>query len=614
MKNSTLFLNCLFFILLVSCSGSHKDLYVTVTGDDNNPGTRHKPFRTIQKARTEVRDLSGSGKVKEINIWIGKGTYRLEKTLTFEPGDSGSDDVQVIFRGLPGDTVEFSGGAEISGWEKYRNGVWVARIDSQERVNGIFRELFIDGKRAVRARHPNSGYLRVAEVGKDRRTNFRFNEGDFPLPENPDRVELVLLHDWSITRINLSTIDVTKHVITAIDSIGAKSLDFFNLDHWEKNPRYFLENSMAFLDDENEWYYDQDKGLIYLQLNEKETPGDKKVIVPCLSDNLLRLAGTEKRKVRNIRFENIAFAHCSWSLPESGYAGIQACHFDSRGKDTAWNVIPAAVHATWAENCAFVNCRFSQLGGSGLWLGAGSAGCRVSACIFEDISGNGLMIGEGNDRLVDGGLWWKKVPDQAATGNTVENSTITACGRQFFGAVGIWCGLAARTSILNCHIYDLPYTGISAGWLWNPDPTPCRENRLEGNHIHHVMQILSDGGGIYMLGLQPGSRIVHNHIHDIALNAGSAESNGMFLDEGTTDVEISDNLIYKVAKSPLRFHRATINLVKNNILVCSGDNPPIRYNTTPVENIRLENNRILQENNPEHMKILESSISSWGKE
>lgn len=195
------------------------------------------------------------------------------------------------------------------------------------------------------------------------------------------------------------------------------------------------------------------------------------------------------------------------------------------------------------------------------------------------------MIGEGNDRLVDGGLWWKKVPDQAATGNTVENSTITACGRQFFGAVGIWCGLAARTSIINCHIYDLPYTGISAGWLWNPDPTPCRENRLEGNHIH-----------------------------DIPLNAGSAESNGMFLDEGTTDVEISDNLIYKVAKSPLRFHRATINLVKNNILVCSGDNPPIRYNTTPVENIRLENNRILQENNPEHMKILESSISSWGKE
>lgn len=116
-----------------------------------------------------------------------------------------------------------------------------------------------------------------------------------------------------------------------------------------------------------------------------------------------------------------------------------------------------------------------------------------------------------------------------------------------------------------------------------------------------------------MLGLQPGSTIARNHIHNISLNAGRAESNGMFLDEGTTDVTISENLIYSIAKSPLRFHKATTNLVKNNILVCSGDNPPVRYNNTPVENIKLENNQILQENNPEHMKILEKVISSLGQ-
>jgi hypothetical protein len=415
------------------------------------------------------------------------------------------------------------------------------------------------------------------------------------------------------SRINLLKIDGTKHILVAKDTIGDKKLSFFSIDNWEKNPRYFLENAMEFLDVENEWYYDKEKGLLYLKLNEKDTPENRNITIPYLSNNLLLLSGTENRKVRNISFENITFEHCSWAIPEAGYAEIQACHYDPRGtKSGEWSVVPAAVDVKWSDNCKFINCRFLHLGGSGILLGTGTVGCQISGCLFEDISGNGIMIGEGNDRIVNGKLWWKISQGQVSSGNIVENSVITACGKQFYGAVGIWCGLTANTSIINNQIYDLPYTGISAGWLWSPEETPCRENRIEGNHIHHVMQTLSDGGGIYMLGLQPGSLIRGNHIHDIPLNAGRAESNGMFLDEGTTNVEISENLIYNISKSPLRFHKATVNLVKNNILACSGDNPPIRYNNTPVEKIILENNTILRENIPEQMKILESAINKKG--
>ena len=59
------------------------------------------------------------------------------------------------------------------------------------------------------------------------------------------------------------------------------------------------------------------------------------------------------------------------------------------------------------------------------------------------------------------------------------------------------------------------YTGVSVGWMWNPTPTPCRANLVENNHIHHVMQILSDGGGIYTLGRQPGTVLRGNVIHDV---------------------------------------------------------------------------------------------------
>lgn len=613
MKTLSKLFSFVCILLLISCTSHRKDFYVFQTGTDSNPGTKNKPFRTIQKAKKTVSEIVSTGSVKDITVWIGGGTYNFDETLVFGPEDSGSGEGSVVYRGMPGESVEFSGGFEIKGWEKRSDGLWSVRIDLQKIGNNDFRELFIDGQRAIRARQPDTGFFRVAEVGKDRRTNFRYNDKDFTLPENPSEVELVLLHDWSISRISLSGIDTVKHVITAKDSIGAKCIDFFNIDNWEKNPRYFLENSMAFLNNEREWYFDKKEGLLYLKLSENASPVNMKVIIPSLANNLLRIAGTETKKIKNIHFENITFSYCSWLLPSEGYAGIQACFFDPRGTTTTWNVIPAAIDVTWSENCSFVDCRFTHLGGSGVWLGTGSVNCKISVCKFEDISGNGIMIGEGNDRTVEGGLWWEKRPDQVASGNIVESSVITACGLQFFGAVGIWCGLTANTSILNNQIFDLPYTGISVGWMWSPVPTPCRENKLEGNHIHHVMQLLSDGGGIYMLGLQPGSRIVNNQIHDIPLNTGRAESNGMFLDEGTTNVEVSGNLIYSIAKSPLRFHKATINLVKNNVLACSGDNPPVRYNNTPVENIVLENNQILHEVNNEDIRILEKAISSRGK-
>ncbi len=612
MKRLKIFPTLFYLLLLFSCSGSQKEFYVMGNGDDNNPGTKEKPFRTILKAIESVREITSSAYASGIVVWIGGGTYNLDETIVMGPSDSGPDKGLVVYCGIPGEKVEFSGGLEVSGWEKRDNGLWVAPIILKGNERNNFRELFIDGKRAIRARHPDNDYLRVVKAGSDRRTNFSYNEKDFPYPGNPSEVELVLLHDWSITRIGLSGIDKVKRVITAKDSIGAKGLDFFNIDNWEKNPRYFLENSITFLDSDDEWYYDNKEGVLYLRLREGETPVNKRVVIPVLANSLLQLIGSAEKKISNVRFENINFSFCSWQLPSAGYAGIQACFFDPRDNNKEWNVVPAAIKGEWCDNCSFVNCNFSHLGGSGVWFGTGSSSCSISGCQFEDISGNGIMIGEGNDRMVDGGLWWKKSPDQAAIGNRIENSTITSCGRQFYGAVGIWCGLSAKTSIVNNQIHNLPYTGISAGWLWNPEPTPCRENRIEGNHIHHIMQVLSDGGGIYMLGLQPGSTIVRNHIHNISLNAGRAESNGMFLDEGTTDVLISENLIYSIAKSPLRFHKATINLVKDNILVCSGDNPPVRYNNTPVENIKLENNQVLQENNPEHQKILKKAIINLG--
>ena len=148
--------------------------------------------------------------------------------------------------------------------------------------------------------------------------------------------------------------------------------------------------------------------------------------------------------------------------------------------------------------------------------------------------------------------------------------------------------------------------------MWTPEPTPCRENTIHANHIHKVLTILSDGGGIYSLGLQPGSSITGNLIHDVRVNAGRAESNGMFLDEGTRELLIENNLIYQIARSPLRFHKAYHpNWVRKNVLVCSEDIPAIRYNSTKESAILKTDNLILQQSTEADRIRLEELIREW---
>lgn len=599
-------MNLTFLVL----SAFSSDFFVSPNGNDEFPGTEKKPFRTLDRAMLAAQNFFSQNEDKDCFVWMNTGDYFITNPLELKAAHLKNGNNHLYFQSIAGESKPMiSGGKKVTGWIKKSNDLWEAEISGPDKI----RELFIDRKRLVRARHPNNDYLRVKKVGDDRRTHFYFEKGEFPIPPKSDNPELVLMHDWSISRIQVDEIDTEQNKLTAIDSIGARSPSFFNLDNWEPNPRYFLENSYDFLNCDYEWYFDEKSKTIFLQLPESMNPNDSEVFIP-VSEGIIKMMGSENRPLKNIHFEGIAFKHSAWQIPEKGYAGVQACHFDGLSSTTGWTVVPAAVKAEWVENCSFNNCTFENLGGTGVWFGTGSKNCSIENSSFLDISGNGIMIGEGRDREVDGEKWYDAAPEQVALGNSVSNCKVKDCGAQFYGAVGIWCGLTAETTIRNCEIYDLPYTGISVGWMWSPQPTPCRNNIIEGNHIHHIMNVLSDGGGIYMLGLQPGSKLVNNRIHDVKINAGRAESNGMFLDEGTTHVVVANNLIYNIAKSPLRFHRATTNLVKENNLFCTDDNPPIRYNTTNEADIKKVRNKVYNQNDKTYNIALEKAIDKWEKQ
>ena len=100
----------------------------------------------------------------------------------------------------------------------------------------------------------------------------------------------------------------------------------------------------------------------------------------------------------------------------------------------------------------------------------------------------------------------------------IADNHIHNLGLVYAPAVGVWALQSGRNQIVHNHIHDLFYTAISVGWTWGYAANQSKGNLIEYNHLHDIgKEMLSDMGGIYTLGVQPGTRIRNNLIHDIAV-------------------------------------------------------------------------------------------------
>lgn len=603
MKNALAYIIILWMsAALLSCGDKEYKIYVSLNGNDSAGGQLSTPVASLQRAASLAREKAGK---VPVTVFLSGGHYSLTEPLELGTEDGGSADAPIRWKAMHGEKPIISGGILVKDWTQEDDGTWSAVIPSG--FNKRFRSFYINGKPAVRARHPDNDYLRVEKAGADNRTNFFFGENDFPTVKDAKGVELVFLHDWSITRIGVKSIDWNSNHLMAIDSIGAR-LPFFTITGWEPQPRYYLENAHEYCDTPGEWYCDFNERKIYYYPLPSQTIDETEGVIP-VAPKLIMITGSKEKHTGFISFEGIVFEHTEWQLPGKGYCGVQACMFTNRQTvKNGWSKIPAAIELDFADNCTFKNCTVRNVGGSGIWIRENCQNCEISNSHIYDISANGINIGEGKDRLVNGIPWWKSTPGEVSKNNKVTQSVIENCGRQFYGAIGIWCGLVSNTVIEHNEIRNLPYSGISVGWMWDTIPTPCRENTIHANHIHHIMNILHDGGGIYILGLQSGTRIIDNLIHDVPTNESGAESNGMFIDEGSSELFIENNIIYHIGRSPLRFHKAIRDTVRNNVLVYGDGIPPIRYNRIKEENIINIDNIILNQSSESDMKRLEKII------
>jgi hypothetical protein len=477
--------------------------------------------------------------------------YELAEPLRFGPEDSGTAQHAITYRAYPGETVVISGGRHITGWRRGEGDLWVALVPGVREGQWSFRHLWVNGRRALRARTPNPDadppcwQLQGASLSPDLQSHlYQFAPGQLQEWRNLTDVEAVVFGNWEITRKRFQSVDLASGQAQMAGPHAAPHEAIApSAGRW-----FYLENASEALDQPGEWYLDRQTGLLTYWPRPGEDLATAEVIAPRLTC-LLEVQGTPERPVRNLHFQGLQWAFAEWFPPEGGYLGIQACHFTTGTgwAEAPWGRIPAALRWNDAEACSVTDGVIAHLGGCGVeWV----ARCRhhtLEGTRLFDLSGNGVLVGGPREE--------EDVPRDIR----VANNHLWACGLDYYGAVGVWVGFAQRTVIAHNEVHDLPYTGISVGWQWNPEPTPCRENVIEYNHIYDVMNRLGDGGGIYTLGFQPGTVIRGNHIHDVHRSplAQAAPNNGMFIDEGSKGFLFERNVIYRTHAEPVRFNQCS---------------------------------------------------------
>lgn len=519
------------------------------------------PISTPRAARDAARALE-----KPVRILVADGVYELGEPLELGPEDSG-----VLWEAAPGAKPVFSGGRLLGAWEAIADGLWMTPLPDPD---WHFEQLWIDGRRATRARTPNQGFFHLDEavapgVFPDLETDIPYQA--FRLPAEPyqilqslskeerGEVLLTVAHAWAVGQCRIADLN-DEH--RAVRIAGRSAYPFIER---EPDQRIWMENYRAALDEAGEWYLDRRRGEVLYRPLEGQDMSRATAIAP-RSEKLLLITGA-----RDLGFRGISFRHAHYAYPPEGHHDRQAAI-----------ALGAAIEILDSRNLRFEACEVAHVGEYALFFKNGCADARVSKCHLHDLGGGGVRIGEAT----------RPEDERVNTRIQIDNCIIQHGGRLHPSACGVVLTHTRHCAVTHCDIGDFYYSGISAGWNWGYGDTASRATLVENNHIHHLgWAYLSDMGGFYGLGISPGTVVRGNHIHHIASYRYGGW--GLYTDEGSSDVTMENNLVHDTSDAAFHQHYGFFNTVRNNIFAFGGTGQIHRTRNEPHLTLRIERNLVV---------------------
>ncbi|HUT10601.1 MAG TPA: PA14 domain-containing protein [Thermoguttaceae bacterium] len=513
------------------------ELYVSLDGSDNNPGTFDEPLATLEGAKAAVRDLKRGGLPREgIVVWIRGGVYERTTTFGLMDVDSGAPDRPIAWRAFPNETVRIVGGKRLdSAWFELltdASPVW-NRIDPAARgqllkvelaAHGIADygtlvprgykiegdaalELFFDGQPMQLGRWPNYGF--VETVSAPAGVNGRQFTYEGTRPERWTEAEDPRFHgfwcfSWAESHHGAASINTTTQTVT-LDSSPPYGV--------AAGQPYYAYNLLEEIDMPGEWYVDRDTGVLYFWPPGELASGEASVST--LSAALLRLADTSYVTFEGIRFE----------LGRTEQAVIDG-----------------------GDHNALVDCAL---------IGAGTDAARVSG------SQNGLEGCEiafpGNHGVqVTGGDRYTLTP----ANNYVRNSDIHHFARW------VWTNQPA-VRLAGCgqivahnRLHDAPHAAIM--YTGN-------DHAIEYNDIFNVCRFSGDAGAVYSGRdwASQGTVVQHNFIHHVTsdYDAGAPHNvHGIYLDDCDSGETVFGNVLYRIGGIALENGGGRDNLFENSVV------------------------------------------------
>lgn len=528
-------------------------------GNDANPGTEDKPVATPQRAQTVVRQLVSQGLAQPVDVVFADGTYALDQPLELRPEDSGTTDCPITWKAAPGAKPVLSGGRRIvSKWVPGDKGIWRTDLQGTGLKPGKwnFRQLFVNGRRATRARFPNADAPNpfLYAIGGDRDHLLIDPKLIKPVWGTAADVQINIVPQWKFFN-QWNTITKVDPESGRIDIADSERHAKVTEGNW-----FWVEGVLEELDRPGEWHLDAESGRLCYMPEPGVDPNDLEIVAPRLN-RIVNAKGdvNSSTHVQHVHFDGLTFQHTTFTLGQ-----IEArVHTDT------------AIMFENTRDSSVKNCTFGLLGGYAMWLHLDSQRNVFDRNTVRDVGGGGVLLTGSRLSYMDDTKVY--TPGEAAAKvapilNHITRNTVERCGRIRYYGGGVHLdsrpfhmSMDPGNYIAHNYFNDLSRNGIFA--FRNQGG-----NIVEYNHIHNAMQTTIDGACIHfatMNHLNAPNYILNNWLYDIWGYEQKPDgkpvrrlANGIFLDWDTSNTTCTDNWIYnagdKAVKPIWKNHNLTL--------------------------------------------------------